>query len=74
MPSANGSSMPAAQPAVNMLRIPTELQSHAAMGAMGMANAAVAADARGIVSPLPFESSLAPDFLALFANSTFDDH
>ena len=66
--------MPAAQQAANMLRIPTELQSHAAMGAMGMANAAMAADARGIVSsPLPFESSLAPDFLALFANSTFDN-
>ena len=48
----------------SMLRIPTELQPHAA--------AASGRDAGGIVSPLPFESSLAPDFLALFANSTFD--
>lgn len=57
----------AAQPSINMLRIPSELQA-----AMNGSNGVPAADARGIVSPLPFESSLAPDFLALFANSSFD--
>ena len=66
-------------PNVNMLRIPTELRSSSEnerafrRGGGGGSERGSTRDedgrVGGMVSPLPFESSLAPDFLALFANN-----
>ena len=60
----------------NVLRIPTELQPHEhpdlafRRGSLNNLSGDRGDDGMGgMVSPLPFESSLAPDFLALFANN-----
>ena len=65
---------PPVAPHGNMLRIPPELRPDGGefLGVpMGGPPGRYAAS--GMVSPLPFESSLAPDFLALFANTWTDD-
>jgi hypothetical protein len=59
----------AAAPQVNMLRIPTGLQPQP----LWSAEEVDGADEAQSSSPLPFQSSLAPDFLALFANHSWDD-